>query len=108
MNTWGSFDSGGTLGGIGSESGVILLDDEHPDGARITIERDCHASPFAITCGIYGWMLHTRFFSTEAEARQQCGEMKQALVELMSVLNEIGTEGSGAGDACSRFVARFP
>jgi hypothetical protein len=35
--------------------------------ARITLERDGH-QPFAITCGSYGWMVHTSFFSGEEEA----------------------------------------
>ena len=42
-----------------SEGGVILRELEHPDGARIALERGGAVSPFAITCGIYGWMVHT-------------------------------------------------
>jgi hypothetical protein len=58
--SWHSFENGGTLGQAGSEEGTILRDEEHPLGARISLERDCRVAPFAITCGIYGWMLHTR------------------------------------------------
>jgi hypothetical protein len=66
-NSWHQFEDGATLGQKGSESGVILRDEEHPQEARITLERDTRTAPFAITCGIYGCMLHTRFFSQESE-----------------------------------------
>ena len=65
---WYPFDKGVTVGQEGSEDGVILRDEEHPCEARITLERRVTAAPFAITCGIYGCMLHTRFFSIESEA----------------------------------------
>ena len=82
---WQPFDGGRTIGTPGSEAGVILRDDEHVDGARITLERD-GATPFAITCGIYGWMMHTRFFGKEADARQAYDEMKQALDEIIRAM----------------------
>lgn len=75
---WQSFDKGLTIGKTGSETGIILLDEEHVDGARITLERDGHR-PFAITCGIYGWMVHTRFFLNEDDVRRDYELMKQAL-----------------------------
>lgn len=60
MTGWIPFENGTTVGTTGSEGGTILRDELHPDGARITLERT--ASQFAITCGVYGWMVHTRFF----------------------------------------------
>ena len=65
---WQPTENGGTLGTAGSEGGVILRDEEHDLGARITLERHCSIAPFAVTCGIYGWFFHTRFASTETEA----------------------------------------
>jgi len=65
-NSWHQFEDGATLGQKGSESGVILRDEEHPQEARITLERDTRTAPFAITCGIYGCMLHTRFSARKA------------------------------------------
>ena len=76
---WQSFDQGRTIGKSGSETGIILVDDEHGDGVRITLERDVGVAPFAITCGIYGWMVHTRFFANEEDARGAYEDMKQAL-----------------------------
>jgi hypothetical protein len=76
---WQSFDQGRTIGKSGSETGVILLDEEHADGARITLERDGRFAAFAITCGIFGWMVHTRFFAKKEDARRAYEDMKQAL-----------------------------
>ncbi len=75
---WEPFDEGRTIGETGSESGSIQFDDEHTEGARITLERDGH-TPFAITCGIYGWMMHTRFLGNEDDAKEAYENMKQAL-----------------------------
>jgi hypothetical protein len=109
VGSWGKCDEGRTIGLLGSEQGVILLDDEHTDGARITLERDGHNAPFSITCGVYGWMFHTRFLGDEAEARNEYDAMKVALSELVR-LNVPEADGglTFAGDEFSKFVARFP
>jgi hypothetical protein len=83
---WYAYDGGNTIGRNGSEEGVILRDEEHPDGARITLERDARAIPFAITCGIYGWMVHTHYCGTFAEAERDYDAMK---VELSAILTLI-------------------
>jgi hypothetical protein len=108
MESWTPFESGSSIGKVGSERGSIILDEEHPKGARITIERDGNTAPFAITCGVYGWMVHTRFFATEAEARSECGSMKTALDELIDLLEQSADDMDVAGASCSRFVERFP
>lgn len=84
MNGWFAFEKRTTIGAIGSEGGAILRDEMHPDGARITLERT--ATRFAITCGVYGWMVHTRFFATESEAVAAYEEMKPALAEILARL----------------------
>jgi len=58
---WHNFDKGRTLGKKGSEHGIIITDMENINGARITVEKDTAAAPYAITFGIYGLMLHTHF-----------------------------------------------
>jgi hypothetical protein len=100
---WRAFNGGATLGGNGSESGVIVLDEAHDGGARITLERDCPRAPFAITCGVYGLLVHTRFFATEAEGRDAVAVMKPALAELA----DAPLSGRG-GAAANAFVDRFP
>ncbi len=38
-----------------------------------------------ITCGMYGWMCHTRFFGNGDEAESECRVMKQALENLIEL-----------------------
>jgi hypothetical protein len=110
---WHPFDGGGTIGTAGSENGTIVSDDEHDLGGRITLEIKTRSAPFAITCGIYGWMVHTRYFGTENDASRAFDDMK---VELDAIIRSIpmndDPEGDRKmGDVCDRisdFVDRFP
>jgi hypothetical protein len=86
---WQPFDQGRTIGKSGSEMGIILLDEENVDGARITLERRrfwSRRAPFAITCGIYGRMVHTRFFANEQDARRDYEDMNQALNSIIRAI----------------------
>ena len=88
-----------------------MRDEEYSLGARISLERDCRAAPFAITCGVYGWMMHTRFFSTKFEAEMQYEAMKSALAMLLEVAQKTAEVDGGrqvltAG--VSKFVEMFP
>ena len=88
MTEWYAFDEGRSVGLKGSEGGTILRDEEHPDGSRITLER-CKRPPFSITCGVYGWMVHTRYtLRHEVEAQTAFEEMKPGarMKSLMSFL----------------------
>src|SRR4051812_23986281 len=80
---WHAFDSGKSVGSRGSEEGVIVLDEEHDEGARVTLERDGHTAPWSITCGIYGSFMHTAFASSEEEGREKYSKMKSELVSIM-------------------------
>jgi hypothetical protein len=111
--TWESFDGGVTINQIGSEDGSIALDEEHVDGARITLERGCGHAPFAITCGVYGWMFHTRYFGTESEATAEYHRMKDGLAEILEVIPrtddpDVDAKRRIVGDAIGSFVERFP
>lgn len=106
---WYPFDNGSTLGQKGSEDGETIRDEEHPLGSRITLERDTTAAPFAITCGIYGWMFHTRFFSTEDEATSQYVKMKDSLSELLAPLEDPNFDDSRVIEkAIEAFVETYP
>lgn len=108
---WQPFENGGTLGQRGSEEGVILRDEEHSLGARITLERDTSVAPFAITCGIYGWMLHTRYFASQDEAGAQYEAMKSALGALLEAADKTAEIDGGRQvlmDGISNFVGIFP
>jgi len=107
--SWYPFENGATLGLKGSEDGTILRDEEHPQEARITLERDTRSAPFAITCGIYGCMMHTRFFSLENEACSQYDKMRRALSELLATEQEGGPEGCRSFlDGVAAFVEAYP
>ena len=111
--TWTPFDSGSSIGSEGSESGTIVADFEHKLGARITIERDGDIAPFAITCGIYGWFVHTRFFSTRVEANTECAAMKTAMDAIIQTIPvatdpECDAKSSAVSQAISDFVDAYP
>jgi hypothetical protein len=110
---WSAFDDGKSMGAPGSENGVIVRDEEHGYGARITLERDAKAAPFTITCGIYGWMVHTRFFGNEQEARTGYDLMSGELGRIMDMIPltsdpEVEAKRRSVMDAISKFVERFP
>lgn len=113
MSGWAVLENGATIGTQGSESGVIERDEEHSDGARITIERGGNIAPYSITCGVYGWMFHTRFFGTAQEAEQALDEMKIVLADILSLIPltsdpEADTKCDRVVDAIQAFVAQFP
>ena len=57
---WRPYAHGTTVGQRGTQAGVIVRDEQHDGAARITPERDCCNTPFAVTCAIQGWFVHTQ------------------------------------------------
>jgi len=111
--SWYAFDNGKSIGLKGSESGSIIRDEEHGEGARITLEQDGQIAPFAITCGIYGWMCHTRFFGTESEAQNEFEGMKAELSKIVGTIPlaadpEVDSKSRTVCESISEFVRRFP
>jgi len=82
--SWLPIIGGETIGTRGSEEGVIVLDEEHPSGARVTLERGGCTAPWSVTCGVYGAFMHTAFASCEADGRAKYSDMKAALEEIMA------------------------
>jgi hypothetical protein len=105
---WHAFDDGKTLGQKGSEKGETIRDEEHDLGARITLERNAEVAPFAITCGIYGLMVHTRFFETEDEAIAECHKMKASLSEIVQQFSDPGFNELQAIEAMEAFIKTYP
>ena len=104
---WIAAEGGATIGHTGPEGGEIERDEEHPDGARITLEQDTLLGvPFAITCAVYGWLVQTRFFADEPTAVQQFGAMKPALAEIAGLV--VAERSAEAADAADRFTEQFP
>ncbi len=114
MTNWQPFDDGQSIGETGSECGRIVRDEEHERGARITLEEGGVTAPWSITCGVYGWMVHTRFFSQREHAEAAIDPMKSAMDEVLAEASRIaGDDEDEAGywrvaALCSAFVERFP
>ncbi|HEX8691966.1 MAG TPA: hypothetical protein VF746_06085 [Longimicrobium sp.] len=111
--SWYPVDDGATLGTGGSEDGVIVRDDEHGLGARITLEEGGGIAPFSITCGVYGWMVHTRFFSTREEADAAYEAMQADLAAILARIPNVDDPDADAnlhavGEIISDFVDRHP
>jgi hypothetical protein len=109
---WYPVAVGGTIGETGAEYGIILRDEEYRTGARITLERDGHR-PFAITCGIYGWMVHTRFFATEREAEEAFEIMKMELARIVDLVPlrddpQAHERTAATGEEIRAFIKNFP
>ncbi len=88
-----------------------MRDEEHADGARITLERGGHHS-LSITCGIYDWMVHTRFFSDEEAAQNSFEEMKHGLAKILDIIPMADESYTGkikkVSNEISDFIERFP
>ncbi len=111
--TWSRLDDGATIGTRGSEQGQIVQDEEHELGARITLEEQTVSAPFAITCGIYGWIVHTRFFADLSEARSELERMKVAIVVILNSIPwatdpEVEKKHQDVVNSITQFVAEFP
>jgi hypothetical protein len=105
---WHDYDNGLTRDRRGVEGGTVLIDEEHADGARITLERDTlHRVPFAITCSIYGWMVHTRFFADEPSASAAYNEMKTSLARILLLIAS-QAEPEAVSEAVETFVEEHP
>lgn len=100
-----------TPGETGSEGGEILRDEETA-GARITLEQGGIVAPFSITCGIYGWMMHTRFCSDRRAADRDYEAMRAELGTIVEQIPHRDTPENGQTErvsaAISAFVKRFP
>lgn len=82
---WHDFNKGKTIGKKGSEEGIIIADLENINGARITVERDSAAAPFAITFGVYGLLFHTHFKSQPAQVEDTVGWLKSKINEVFDM-----------------------
>ncbi|MBO5561877.1 MAG: hypothetical protein J6A07_09520 [Firmicutes bacterium] len=64
----------------GSEGGIVLADEEYKNSCRITLEK-CERY-YAVTCGVYGAMVHTAF-SDDEHYQAMYDEMKKELREFI-------------------------
>ena len=84
----------------GSEGGIILLDEEYKGACRITLEK-CPRY-YAITCGIYGEMVHTAFCSKE-DSFEKYEAMKSELADFLGKKHAISDPSSFFDDFTSKY-----
>ena len=102
---WKSYDDGGTVGTVGSERGIILMDEENPLGARITLEELDGRRGYGITCGVYGLMVHTVFGADPRETRERYEAMKTAIGEFLDGCS--GEDGDDSNEKAALWVDAF-
>lgn len=106
MSNWVVYDHGKSIGTVSAEGGAILFDEEHPDGARITFKRG--TGYISVSINIYGWMDHTRFFTSDSEAQREYKTMKSAVMVVLHTIRTAGVKDIRIWEAISEFVRRFP
>ena len=109
---WYDYDDGYSLGTSGAGGGAIVRDAEHQQGTRITLEEESSSAEYAVTCGVYGWMFHTRFFGDEDEANDAFDEMKTELERILKLKPDGVDSGEEAesefAEELEMFVEKFP
>lgn len=106
MSNWFAYDNGKSIGKISAEGGVILRDEEHERGGRVTLKQG--KTFISVSCHIYGWIDHTRFFHTLADAQREYVIMKNILGSMMDDLLPADANNIKMWEAIANFVRRFP
>jgi hypothetical protein len=106
MSSWLQYQEGITIGTKGPQGDVILMDEVHPDGARMTVKRgDKYIS---VSCHINNWINHTRFFDKVGDATREFAVMKISILEVTDLLKTPAINQIKVWEAISNFVTRFP
>jgi len=106
MSNWLAYRDGRTIGNLGAEGGVILRDEEHISGARVTLK---NASNYvSVSCSIYGWIDHTRFYNSVTDAQREYLLMKPLLANMVENILLAGKSDLKMWEAIAEFVRRFP
>jgi len=106
MSDWVSYHDGRSVGELDAEGGVTLRDEEHPRGGRITLKRG--ATYISVSCHIYGWIDHTRFFNTLSDAQREFVIMKNILGSILDDILAAGADDIKMWEAIADFVRRYP
>ena len=106
MSNWFAYDDGESIGKISAEGGVILRDEEHERGGRVTLKQG--GNFISVSCHIYGWIDHTRFFRTVADAQREYIMMKNLLGSMLDDILAAGANDIKMWEAIADFVRRFP
>ena len=89
------------LNQIGSEGGKILKDEEYKGQCRITLERCIRYD--AITCGVYGEMVHTAY----SDAKDSSSLYESMKKELHMIIDAAFDEEENSSDYYEVFVNRY-
>jgi len=106
MSKWQPYNHGRSIGVRGSEGGTIVRDEEHPQGARMTIKQG--KDYVSVSCSISGMVDHTRFFKGMKAAEREYSTMQAELAGVMDSISCSKAADIKAWEAISGFVARFP
>ena len=106
MSSWFAYNDGRSIGSLSAEGGVILRDEEHASGARVTLKRG--SSYISVSCNVYGWMDHTRFFGSITDAQREYTLMKSSLGNMVENILSAGKSNLKMWEAIAEFVRRFP
>ncbi|MCZ2127982.1 MAG: hypothetical protein LC099_09450 [Anaerolineales bacterium] len=99
MSNWKKHDDGKTAGGA-----LIVADEQYGDGARITLKRG--ADFYSISLQLRGWIEHTSFAPTEADARREYRAMRSAALPIVELI-DAGVSDIKVWEAISEFVRKF-
>lgn len=88
--SWHQFDNGNTIGQKGHIDGIIIFDEEHELGARVTIEKGGRIYPklFSTKAQIYGgyFSMSCHYTSTEAHAKQDVAIIKTEFEKALAII----------------------
>ena len=110
---WLAVEGGATIGGPGSEDGIMVKDEEHSAGARIAMEKEGSNAPYIVTCGIYGWMYHTCYFDKEEDANKGYAAMRNGIADILGMVPQPGAPDAekqieNVQAAIAKFVEAYP
>ncbi len=90
------------IGKKGSEGGIVLRDEEYDNSCRATLEKCSEC--YAVTCGVYGCMVHTAFFGEE-EFETKYEAMQQELQNFVDHMDEMSSKERSDfyGSFCDRY-----
>jgi len=106
MSKWEPYNNGRSIGVKSSEGGQIVRDEEHPQGARITIKQGLDY--VSVSCNISGKIDHTRFFKEMKTAESEYKIMQDELAKVIGAISSAKAADIKVWEAISGFVARFP
>ena len=106
MSKWNPYNRGRSIGVKGSEGSVIVRDEEHPLGARMTIKRG--KDFVSVSCNISGKIDHTRFFKEMRAAESEYASMQKEMEKVLKAISSAKNADIKVWETISGFVARFP